>query len=95
MESGDLITAASCLSISVAAGAGAWLGRAEWRAWWPALAPAVYLTMLTLVFAGSVRYRVPAHAGLAVLAGAAYAAALTRGFGRRSPRPGRDGETSP
>jgi len=79
----------------VAAGAGAWLGRARWRAWWPVLAPAVYLTMLTLVFAGSVRYRVPAHAGLAALAGAAYAAALTGGIGGRSPRPGREGETSP
>ena len=60
--------------LAVAAGAGGWLGRAGWREWWPALAPAVYLTMLTLVFAGSVRYRVPAHAGLAVLAGVAYAA---------------------
>ncbi|MHC4502539.1 MAG: hypothetical protein ACYTFI_04465 [Planctomycetota bacterium] len=37
--------------------------------------------MLTLVFAGSVRYRVPAHAGLAVLAGAAYAAMARRLLG--------------
>ncbi len=58
--------------------AGAVLARTRWRAWWPALTPAAYLTIVTLVFAGSVRYRVPAHAGLAVLLGAASVALLDR-----------------
>jgi hypothetical protein len=65
-----------------AALAGMFFTRADWRDWWPALAPAIYLTILMLVFAGSVRYRVPAHAALAVLAGAFYAHVL----GKRGPR---------
>ncbi len=61
-------------------GAAAWgalIERRNWRRWWPMLAPAAYLTILMLVFAGSVRYRVPAHAALAVLAGAFYARVVT------------------
>ncbi|MHC4253237.1 MAG: hypothetical protein ACYS9X_29305 [Planctomycetota bacterium] len=67
---------ASFVLLVVAAAVGAVLGRRDWRRWWPALAPAAYLTILMLVFAGSVRYRVPAHAALAVLAGAFYARVL-------------------
>jgi 4-amino-4-deoxy-L-arabinose transferase-like glycosyltransferase len=61
-------------------GAAAWgalIERRDWRRWWPMLAPAAYLTILMLVFAGSLRYRVPAHAALAVLAGAFYARVVT------------------
>ncbi|MHC5055975.1 MAG: glycosyltransferase family 39 protein [Planctomycetota bacterium] len=72
---------ASFVLLVGAAAVGAVLGRRDWRRWWPALAPGAYLTILMLVFAGSVRYRVPAHAALAVLAGAFYA----RVFGRSAP----------
>jgi len=68
-----LVGIAGFIMLIGAAAWGAVVRRGEWRAWWPMLAPAAYLTILMLVFAGSVRYRVPAHAALAVLAGAFYA----------------------
>jgi hypothetical protein len=52
--------------------------RSAWRSWWPLLAPAAYLSLLAMVFPGSLRFRIPAHPGLAVLAGAAYLALLDR-----------------
>ncbi|MHC4253173.1 MAG: hypothetical protein ACYS9X_28985, partial [Planctomycetota bacterium] len=54
--------------------AGAVMTRARWRDWWPLVAPAAYLTAMHAVFYGSLRFRVPAHATLAVLAGVAFAA---------------------
>jgi 4-amino-4-deoxy-L-arabinose transferase-like glycosyltransferase len=69
-----------------AAIAGMVLGRSGWRSWWPVLAPAAYLSLLATVFPGSLRFRIPAHAGLAVLAGAAYLALLDRLRSAGTPR---------
>lgn len=68
-----LIWVASALSYLVLVGGAAWALRrhgGRMGELWPLLAPAVYLSMLSLVFVGSVRYRIPANFGLAVLAGA-------------------------
>jgi len=83
---------ASFLLLIGAASAGAILMRSEWRRWCPALAPAAYLTILMFVFAGSVRYRVPAHAALAVLAGAIYARALAGWSSRKKDLAGESGD---
>ena len=61
-----------------AAAVGAVLERARWRTWRPTVAPAVYVSLVTAVFPGSLRFRLPAHAGLAVLAGVAYVALSRR-----------------
>jgi len=87
-----LVGIASFLLLIGAAVTGAVLMRSEWRRWWPALAPAAYLTILMLVFAGSVRYRVPAHAALAVLAGAFYSRVLAKWAPRKDTLAGEAGD---
>ncbi len=70
-----LVTAATYLPAMVLAAIGIWRQRGKL---WPAALgwlPAVYLTLLHLVFVSSIRYREPAMLGLLVFA----AAALTRG----------------
>jgi len=87
-----LVGIASFLLLIGAGIAGAILMRSEWRDWWPALAPAAYLSILMLVFAGSVRYRVPAHAALAALAGAFYARVLAGSASRKKSLAGEAGD---
>ena len=75
-----LITAATFLPAIITALAGVWFTRREL---WPAALcwlPAVYLTLLHLIFVSSIRYREPPMLGLLVLA----AAFFTRGS-RPSP----------
>lgn len=67
-----IVGGAAFLALVGGAIAGAALRRREWSSWWPAIAPAAYITGVTCVFAGSVRFRIPAEATLAVLAGAGY-----------------------
>jgi len=87
-----LVGIAAFLLLIGAAVAGVVVMRSEWLRWWPALAPAAYLTILMLVFAGSVRYRVPAHAALAVLAGALYARVLAKCASRKRAFEGEAGD---
>ena len=87
-RAGDAVTYVPLLALGLV---GAW----RYRRWgWPyvlAWLPAVYLTLLHVVFVGSMRYREPAMLALAVLAagvltGAAATAIAPAGAARRQPK---------
>lgn len=86
-----LVGAVSYMVLVGGAIAGVVLYRSRWRSWWPALAPAVYITAITCVFVGSVRFRVPAEAALCVLAGSAADALFDRLCASRGTGVGRAG----
>lgn len=75
----------SVAPVLACAAAGAWLVRARCRTLALLLAPAVYFTLVHVVFVGSVRYRLPAMPGLFVLAAVAIHAASRRILRARSP----------
>lgn len=82
-----LIFAAWYVPLYVAAIVGLWALRHEWRSALYLLIPALAVTLLHSVFIGSVRYRVGAIPGLAVLAAAGVECVILR---LRAKRPGQE-----
>jgi len=82
----DAVGWASVAPVFLLAVGGIWGMRGQPRRLALLLAPAVYFTLLHMVFAGSVRYRMPAMPGLFVLAACAAMAALPGGREQASRR---------
>ncbi len=85
----DVLAVVSTVPVFVLAAAGLVRHRRQVSRWSLLLVPAVYFTLLHMVFVGSVRYRYPAEPGIMVLAGAALVAA--RRGGRQEEETGDSG----
>jgi hypothetical protein len=70
---------------------GAWLVRAQWRRYWVIWVPAIYVTLIHLLFHIEARYSFPGRALLLVYAGVAVAHLLNRSFQRNSSKPASGG----
>lgn len=83
----DLLAMVSTIPVYVLLAIGWWRHRRQAIRWYLLVVPALYFSLLHMVFVGSVRYRYPAMPALMVLAGAALASGKQEQVADKPPLP--------